>query len=225
MGENIRLTAADGFAFDAYRAGPEGPARGGIVVIQEIFGVNSHIRDVADAYGAAGYLAVAPALYDRVRPGVELGYEQADIQAGMELRSQCRLEDVLADVAAAAAVARTAGRVGSVGFCWGGFLASASAIELAGSVDAAVGYYGGGIAAQLLDRTPQRPLMLHFGGEDHAIPLEDVEKIRAAWPDAPAFVYPGAEHGFECDQRATYHAKAARVAFARTLRFFDQHVG
>jgi carboxymethylenebutenolidase len=225
MGEHIRLTAADGFTFDAYQAAPEGDARGGIVVIQEIFGVNGHIRDVADAYAAAGYLAVAPAVYDRVQPGTELGYEQADIQAGIGLRGRCRLEDVLADLTAAAGVARSAGRVGTVGFCWGGFLSSAAAIELAGTVDASVGYYGGGIAAQLLDRSPQVPLMLHFGEQDHAIPLEDVDKITAAWPDATTHVYAGAQHGFECDQRASYDAGAARLAFARTLRFFDHHVG
>ena len=161
MGQNLTLTAADGFELGAYRADPEGAPKGGIVVIQEIFGVNGHIREVADGYAAAGFVAIAPALYDRVSPGVELGYEQADIQAGLDIRAKCELDNVLADITAAAGLARTAGggKVGAVGFCWGGFLAAASAINLAGTVDACVGYYGGGIANSLLDQSPRVPLL------------------------------------------------------------------
>lgn len=227
MGEIIQLTASDGQALSAYRADPEGAPRAGIVVIQEVFGVNGHIREVADGYAAAGYLAVAPAVYDRVEPSVELGYTQDDINEGLRLRAAVPLEAAMADIRAAADVARTGGngKVGTVGYCWGGFLSSAAAINLAGSVDACVGYYGGGIAASLLDQEPQVPLLLHFGEEDHAIPLEDVEKIRAAWPGVPAYVYPGAQHGFECDQRPTYQAHAARVALSRTLRFFFDQLG
>jgi carboxymethylenebutenolidase len=225
MGETTMLTAADGHRLAAYVAEPDDRPRGGIVVIQEIFGVNGHIREVADGYAAAGYRAVAPALYDRVRPGVELGYAQEDVSAGLDLRSGIALGDVLADVAAAAQHARGAGRVGAVGFCWGGFLASAAAVELAGTVDACVGYYGGGIAASLLDRAPAVPLQLHFGEDDHAIPLGDVAKVEAAWPEAAVYVYAGAGHGFECDQRASHHAHAARLALSRTLRFFFEAVG
>lgn len=227
MGQNLTLTAADGFELGAYRADPEGAPKGGIVVIQEIFGVNGHIREVADGYAAAGYVAIAPALYDRVSPGVELGYEQSDIQAGLDLRAKCELDNVLADIAAAATLARSAGggKVGTVGFCWGGFLSAASAINLAGTVDACVGYYGGGIANSLLDQSPRVPLVLHFGEHDHAIPLEDVDKVRAAWPDVPVHVYAGAAHGFECDQRASYHAHSARLALSRTLRFFTSLIG
>jgi carboxymethylenebutenolidase len=225
MGQMITLAADDAHTLGAYRADPAGTPRGGIVVIQEIFGVNSHIRDVADGYAAAGYLAVAPAVYDRVSPSVELGYTPDDMQAGMKLRADVPLDRALADIAAAATVARTAGKVGTVGYCWGGLLSSAAAVNLAGTIDASVGYYGGGIAQQLLDREPRVPLLLHFGEEDHAIPLDDVEKIRAAWPAADVHVYPGAQHGFECDQRPTYHAHAARVALSRTLRFFFEQLG
>jgi carboxymethylenebutenolidase len=225
MGEMTMLTAADGHTLGAYRADPEGTPHGGIVVIQEIFGVNNHIRDVADGYAAAGYLAIAPAIYDRAQRDVQLGYEQDDMQAGIKLRSEIPLDKALADIAAAAEVARTAGKVGTVGYCWGGFLSAAAAINLAGTVDASVGYYGGGIANSLLDQVPRVPLMLHFGELDHAIPLEDVEKVKAAWPDAAVYVYPGAQHGFECDQRASYNAHAARVALSRTLRFFFEQIG
>ncbi|MDH4144170.1 MAG: dienelactone hydrolase family protein [Acidimicrobiia bacterium] len=225
MGTNITLTAGDGFRFGAYRAEPESAPKGGIVVIQEIFGVNSHIREVADGYAAAGYLAIAPALYDRVEAGVEVGYTEADIAAGRDYRGRTDHDKVLADVTAAAGAARAGGRVGAVGYCWGGFLAAAAAVDLHGAVDACVGYYGGGIANALLDRSPQVPLMLHFGEIDHAIPLEDVDKIRAAWPDVPVHVYGGAGHGFECDQRASYHPHSARLALSRTLRFFATHVG
>jgi carboxymethylenebutenolidase len=225
MGEMITLNAADGHTFGAYRADPEGRARGGIVVIQEIFGVNSHIRDVADGYAAAGYLAVAPAIYDRAQRDVQLGYEQDDMKAGMELRGKIPLERAMDDIAAAAQVCRSAGKVGTVGYCWGGFLSAAASINLAGTVDASVGYYGGGIANSLLDQEPRLPLLLHFGERDHAIPLEDVEKVKAAWPAAGVHVYGGAQHGFECDQRASYHAHAARMALSRTLRFFFEQVG
>ncbi|MCC6437932.1 MAG: dienelactone hydrolase family protein [Acidimicrobiales bacterium] len=226
----IRLTAADGHTFDAYLAEPDGAPRGAIVVIQEIFGVNSHIREVADGYAAAGYVAVAPALYDRVEARVDLGYQQADIDSGLQYRAKVALDDTLADIAAAATEGRAraaGGKVGAVGYCWGGFLAAATAQRLAGTVDAAVGYYGGGIAAGLLEGqpVPAAPLQLHFAENDHAIPLTDVDKVRQAWPSVPVFVYPGAQHGFNCDQRATYQAQAARVALSRTLRFFADQVG
>lgn len=225
MGEIIQLTASDGQTLSAYRADPEGPPRGGVVVIQEVFGVNSHIREVADGYAAAGYLAVAPAVYDRVERGVELGYTQEDIAEGVRLRAAVPLEAAMADLSAAAEVARSAGQVGTVGYCWGGFLSAAAAIHLAGTVDACVGYYGGGIAASLLDQEPRVPLLLNFGEQDHAIPLEDVEKVKAAWPRVSTYVYPGAQHGFECDQRPTYQAHAARMALSRTLRFFFEQLG
>jgi len=224
MGTFVTLTASDGFGLAAYRADPDGVPRAGLVVVQEIFGVNGHIRSVADRFAEHGYLAIAPALFDRVQRGVELGYTQADIEQGAAIaRGKLDYQSVLLDVTAAASAARAAGKVGIVGYCWGGMLSAMAAVRLPGTVDAAVGYYGGGITT-LLERRPEVPLMLHFGELDHAIPLSDVDKIRAAWPQAVVSVYEGAEHGFNCDQRASYNAASAAVALERTLAFFAEQL-
>jgi carboxymethylenebutenolidase len=219
------LTADDGFSLSAYLAEPEGSPRGGIVVVQEIFGVNSHIRSVADGYAADGYLAIAPALFDRAERDVELGYEQADIEEGIKIARGGALEmsNVMRDVRAAATEVGRAGKVGVVGYCWGGMVASLAAIELPDVISAAVGYYGGGVAG-LVDRKPQVPLLLHFGEHDHAIPLSDVDKVRDAWPDATVHVYEDAEHGFNCDRRASFHAPSAKVARERSLAFFADNL-
>jgi carboxymethylenebutenolidase len=221
MGENINLTAKDGATIGAYRSAPADEPKGGMVVLQEIFGVNHHIRAVADRYAAAGYLAIAPALFDRVEPGVELGYGQADRPRAMEIRGKTKLEETLADIEAAIALAGAGGRVGVVGYCWGGTLAWAAATRLSG-ISAAVGYYGGGIAG-MLDEQPRAPVMLHFGERDKHIPLSDVEKIRAAHPEIPVFVYP-ADHGFNCDERESYDAASAKEAQARTFAFFVENL-
>lgn len=217
MGETITLTCKDGARISAYVARPAGAPKGGMVVLQEIFGVNHHIRAVADRYAAAGYLAVAPALFDRVETGVELGYGMDDRPRAMDIRGRTKIEDTLADIAAAIEVAKEGGKVGVVGYCWGGTLAYAAAARLPG-VTAAVGYYGGGIAGIAAER-PRVPLMLHFGERDKHIPLGDVEKIRAAQPEVPVFVY-AADHGFNCDERESYDAAAAKEAEFRTLEFF-----
>jgi len=224
MGETVRLTSSDGFELAAYRAEPSGPPVGGIVVIQEIFGVNSHIRAVTDGYAAVGFVAVAPALFDRIEPGVELGYEQDDITKGIELaRGRTHTALALADIgAAAASVAGTGGGTACVGYCWGGALAAGASINLASRFTACVGYYGGGIAT-LVDRTPVVPLLLHFGELDHAIPLDDVAKVRAAWPAAEVHVHAGAQHGFNCDQRASFDGPTAALAFEQTLDFLGRH--
>jgi len=222
MGEFIKLTTRDGVMIDAYKAAPAGAPRGGIVVLQEIFGVNHHIRNVADRYAADGYLAIAPALYDRVNPGVELDYVQKDIEEGLAIRAKTNIEETLADIAAAVAAAHAAGKVGLVGYCWGGALAYVSAARLDG-VDAAVGYYGGGIAANIA-ASFKAPVLLHFGDNDQSIPLSDVEKVRAANPDIPIHIYP-AGHGFNCDERASYDADSAKLARERSLAFFAEHVG
>jgi carboxymethylenebutenolidase len=221
MGENINLTAKDGATIGAYRSAPADEPKGGMVVLQEIFGVNHHIRAVADRYAAAGYLAIAPALFDRVEPGVELGYGQADRPRAMEIRGKTKLEETLADIEAAIALAGAGGRVGVVGYCWGGTLAWAAATRLSG-ISAAVGYYGGGIAG-MLDEQPRAPVMLHFGERDKHIPLSDVEKIRAAHPEIPVFVY-AADHGFNCDERESYDAASAKEAQARTFAFFAENL-
>jgi carboxymethylenebutenolidase len=192
-----------------------------MVVLQEIFGVNHHIRAVADRYAAAGYLAIAPALFDRVEPGVELGYGEADRPRAMDIRGKTKLEETLADIEAAVALAAAGGSVGVVGYCWGGTLAWAAATRLSG-ISAAVGYYGGGIAG-MLNEQPRAPVMLHFGERDKHISLSDVEKIRAAHPEIPVFVYP-ADHGFNCDERESYDAASAREAQARTFAFFAENL-
>ena len=223
MGTTISLTSSDGFQLSAYRAEPEGAAHGGIVVVQEIFGVNSHIRSVVDRYAAAGYLAIAPAIFDRERPGIELGYTAEDIEVGRDIaRGKLDFQNVLADVAAAGASAAEAGKVGVVGYCFGGLVTAAAAIHLASTFDAAVSYYGGSTIT-LIDKTPEIPMMMHFGERDHAIPLDDVDKISAAWPTVTVHLY-DAEHGFNCDHRASFSAVPAAIAQARSYRFFDDHL-
>ncbi|MHB2169773.1 dienelactone hydrolase family protein [Alsobacter sp. R-9] len=221
-GETIRLTAKDGFTLSAYRAAPAGKPRGGIVVLQEIFGLNPHIRSVADRFAAEGYLAVAPALFDRVEPGIELGYTPEDVTAGAAIRARTTMDGALADTHAAMCEAASAGKVGVVGYCWGGTLAYAASARLAG-VAAAVCYYGGGIAG-LLGEVPHAPTIMHFGALDKHIPLTDVDRIRQAYPHLGVFVY-DADHGFNCDARGSFNQPAADLARARTLEFLADKVG
>ncbi len=224
MGENIRLRSADGFELGAYRARPEGAAKGGVVVVQEIFGVNVHIRSVCERYAEAGYLAVAPAVYDRIEPDVQLVYEPDDITRGREIRAKADMADVIADVAAAAEAAAEGGKVGIVGYCWGGLIVYLAACRLGDKLACASGYYGGGIV-QYLGETPAVPLILHFGTLDASIPLSDVEQIGQAHPGVTIHLYEGADHGFNCDMRSQYHAEAAALARERTLAHFAEHLG
>ncbi|HEX4765875.1 MAG TPA: dienelactone hydrolase family protein [Lichenihabitans sp.] len=221
MSEMIKLTPSDGVSIGAYKAVPAGTPRGGIVVLQEIFGVNSHIRRVTDGFAAEGYLAIAPALFDRVKPGVELGYTPDDIQAGMALVGQGDQAKTLLDIEAAIEAAREGGKVGIVGFCWGGSMAFAAAAKLDG-LSAAVGYYGGNIA-KMLDLKPKVPTILHFGELDAHIPKSDVDKIKAALPDVPVYTYK-ADHGFNCDARGSYDKASAAEAMGRTLDVFSKHL-
>ena len=224
MGQFTTLKAADGFSLPAYVAQPAGKPRGAIVVLQEIFGVNSHIRSVADRFAAEGYLAVAPATFERLKTGVDLGYTEADMKAGSELKSAVGAlpgAGVLQDIQAAIdhAASSSGGKVGIVGFCWGGLLVWRAACLLKG-LSAAVAYYGGGITAEEeIARQPKCPVMAHFGDQDRWIPLEGVEVFRKAHPQVEVHVYP-ANHGFNCDQRGSYNEDAARVARERTLAFF-----
>ena len=223
MGQTRQLRAIDGFAFGLYEAMPAKRPRGGIVVIQEIFGVNAHIRNVCDGYAAAGYAAIAPQIFDRAERNVELGYEQQDMGRGIELaRGKLKMEQTLQDLQAAVEDARRFGKVGVVGYCFGGLLAWLAASDLTG-VDAAVAYYGGGVASQL-DRHPRCPVLMHFGAKDAHIPLTDVDKVRKAHPEVTVHVY-DADHGFNCDHRGSYDAAAAKLALSRSLEFFAQHVG
>jgi carboxymethylenebutenolidase len=225
MGEIVRLKAADDHAFSAYHVAATGDRGrlGGLVVIQEIFGVNDHIRGVCDAYGKKGYEVYSPALFDRVESDVELGYEEADMERGIELRGALKDSEFLLDVQACVAEKRGEGEVGVVGYCFGGLVSWLSACRLVG-VSAAACYYGGGIANQL-DGQTRCPVIMHFGALDSMIPLSDVDKIRAAHAGVEIHVYDNADHGFNCDQRSSYQKAAASLAFDRTLAFFTNHVG
>jgi len=218
----IQRVAADGHRFDAYIADPAGRARGAIVVVQEIFGVNSHIRSVADGYAADGYLAIAPALFDRVKKNVELGYTPEDIAKGRELKAAAPAEPALLDIAAAAQAVASAGKVGIVGYCWGGFLAWMAAAKLPGFA-CAVPYYGGGMLDNA-DLVPRCPVMCHFGERDSMIPVEGVKRFAAKHGGQQVYIY-AADHGFNCDQRGSFDAPAAKLARERTLAFLRTHIG
>lgn len=222
MGNHVTLTASDGHMFSAYRADPVGTPRGAIVVIQEIFGVNHHIRSVTDRFAALGYVAIAPALFDRTERGFECGYAPEERQKAMSFVANPPFDKWLLDVFAAQEAVATIGKVGVVGFCLGGSLAYAAALK-PGAFAAAVGYYGGKVAA-MADKAPAAPTMLHFGALDAHIPVSDAEKIRAAQPAVDVFVYENADHGFQCDERSSFNAEAAQIAWGRTLRFLDTHL-
>ncbi|HXY98370.1 MAG TPA: dienelactone hydrolase family protein [Stellaceae bacterium] len=222
MGQTITLTARDGHKLGAYRVDPAGKPRGAIVVIQEIFGVNGHMRRVTDGFAKQGYVAIAPALFDRVEKGVELGYDPKSIESGREIRGKVPLDGTLADLQAAIDYARPFGKVGVVGYCWGGGLAFLSATRLDG-VAAAVGYYGGMVAAHAQEK-PRVPVILHFGEHDQSIPMSDVEKVKQARPEVPVYLY-DAGHGFNCDERGSYNAAATMTALERTLKFFAEKIG
>lgn len=221
MGKVIQLKASDGHQLDGYRADARAPRKGGVVVIQEIFGVNAHIRDVCDRYAADGYDAIAPALFDRVRTGVELDYDEAGINEGRELSAKIGWDDPMLDIWAAAKALDPTGKVGAVGYCWGGSWSWLAGCRL--DLACAVCYYGRHIP-DLLDERPRCPVMMHFGAEDASIPLTNVEKIRATYPDISIYIYEGAGHGFNCDRRASYHAQAAALALERTYAFFVKHL-
>jgi carboxymethylenebutenolidase len=223
MGKKIKLKAADEHKFDAYMAESSGPARGAIVLVQEIFGVNSHIRSVADDYAGPGFHVIAPALFDRVQPNLELSYNPTDSAEGMKTARQIGMDAALLDVAASISHARAEWpglRVGVLGYCYGGSLAWLAATRL--DPAAAVCYYGGQIAGNAAE-TPRCPVMMHFGAKDPHIGPAEIEKIKAAHPDLPLFLY-DAGHGFNCDQRKDYEPKSASLARQRTLEFFNRHL-
>ncbi|HET6432597.1 dienelactone hydrolase family protein [Dyella sp.] len=219
MGQMIKLQSAT--AIDAYVSEPAGPSKGGIVVIQEIFGVTGHICDIANRVAAAGYTAIAPALFDSVQPGVKLGYGEDGMREGIALMRKVGMERPLQDVAAAAAHVAGAGKVGTVGFCWGGTVAYAAAIELGLP---GVSYYGGG-NTHFVDRPTKAPVMFHYGEKDTHISAEDRAKVAEANPDAPLYLY-NAGHAFNRDvDSSTYDASSAQLAWQRTLAFLAEHVG
>ncbi len=220
MGEFTRLMARDGHEFDAWLAAPPGMARGAVLVLQEIFGVNAHIRAVTDGFAAAGYVSIAPCLFDRARRGVDMGYGPDDVVLGRGYVLQLQEAGLLRDMHACINVVKHAGAVAAVGYCWGGSLAYLAACEL--PVACAVSYYGTR-TAQLLDRKPRAPVQYHFGAQDKTIPPESIAKIRAADPGGEFHVY-DADHGFNCDHRAAWNPAAAELARERTLAFIERHL-
>ncbi len=222
MGRWIELKPEGAGPIAAWRADPAGKPLGGVVVIQEIFGVNAHIREVTDRFAMAGYLAVAPAIFDHIEKGFDVGYDADSRARAMPLMGKLDFEQVLRDAAAAIAVASEGGKVGIVGYCFGGSVAWAAAARLPG-LSAAVGYYGGRILA-MRDLEPKVPIMLHFGERDQHIPIAQVKELAAARPDVPVHTYP-ADHGFNCDHRESYDAPSAALAWERTLAFFGKHLG
>ncbi|MGH7087420.1 MAG: dienelactone hydrolase family protein [Stellaceae bacterium] len=222
MGQTVTLKAKDGHSFSAYRADPEGKPRGGMVVIQEIFGVNHHIKSVVDRYAALGFAAIAPGVFDRAEKNFDTGYDQPSMERGRNARQKISDEQLLMDTQAAIDAVKPAGKIGIVGYCMGGSVAFLSACRLDG-LACAVGYYGGQIA-KVCDEKPRVPTMLHFGDQDQSIPMSDVDKIKKARSETPIFVY-HAGHGFHCDERASFNAEAAQVAACRSEEFFQKHIG
>ncbi len=217
MAETITLKAEDGHTLSAYRAAPRGAPRGGLLVVQEIFGVNSHIKRVCDGFAADGYVALAPAIFDRAERGFAIGYRPEDIERGRAVRGKIPLEDIVKDVRGAVRALESDGlKVGVVGYCLGGTIAWLAATRIDG-VKCAVGYYGGGIA-DAADERPRCAVLLHFGETDQSIPPEHHKRIAVAHPEVPMHIYP-AGHGFNCDERASYHEPSAVLARRRTLDF------
>lgn len=219
MGSTIDLKASDGHRLTAYLAEPGGKPRGGIVVIQEIFGVTRHIRAVADQYAAAGFLAIAPALFDRIQPDIDVPY--TDIQTGFAYMQKLQNDQVLLDVRSAVDRVAAAGKVGVVGYCWGGTMTYLAAARL--PIAAAISYYGGG-TSQYLAEKPRCPILFHYGELDTHIPMSQVDAVKAANPGAAYHLYK-AEHGFNCTDRASFEPASAKLAFERSLEFFHRHVG
>lgn len=221
MSEKVRLKASDGHELDAYVARPKGTPVAGLVVIQEAFGVNQHIRTVTDGYAKDGFLAIAPALFDRIERGIEVGYESAAREKGIALARQTNPDNAMNDVASSLGYLRKeVKKCGVIGYCLGGTMAWLAATRL--DPDAAVGYYGGGLA-KFAQENPHCPVMLHFGSLDKHIPKEEVDKVQEAHPEVQIFWY-AADHGFNCDERASYNAAAAKQARERSLEFLRKHL-
>ena len=218
MGQDITLTASDGHSFGAYRCEPDGNPLGGIVVVQEIFGVNKHIRDIAERFAAVGWLAVAPSLYDRWQPAFTGGYTQEDMALGRNYKeaANAEIDNVMLDLETTRSNAAEAGNVGIAGFCWGGYATWLAACRL--NFQAASAYYGGGIINNN-DEEPKCPTILHFGVQDASIPMTEVDAIRNAHPNVGVHVF-DADHGFHCDQRPQYNPRAANIAAMLTERLF-----
>jgi carboxymethylenebutenolidase len=222
VGKDLKLTASDNFQLGAYRADPNGAPRGAVVVIQEIFGVNHHIRAVCDRLAGEGYVAIAPSIFDRVEPNFTSGYSPDEIAIARKFVADPDWTAMLRDTQAAIDAVKDVGPVGIIGFCLGGSIAYAAATKLSG-LKAAIGYYGSAVV-RFADDKPKVPTELHFGEKDAGIPLSDVETIKTKRPDVEVYVYPGAQHGFHCDERASYDKASADIAWPRSMAFFAKHL-
>jgi len=220
MGQTIELIADDGHKLNAYTADPVVGAKGGIVVIQEIFGVNIHIKDVCDRLAEQGYSVIAPALFDRIKPGVDLGYSEDDLGQGFGYMQEVENENPMIDIQAAAIALKGSGKVGAIGFCWGGQLAWLASKNV--DLDCSVGYYGVAVH-DTLQPPPLCPVLLHFADNDKFVPPEAADKVREEYPKMPIYSYP-ANHGFNCDRRDDYNKDCATKAMGRTLTFFEDHL-
>ena len=227
MGDWLRLRTGDGKQISAYQARPQGEIKGGLVVIQEIFGVNAHIRSIVDGFARDGYVAISPALFDRIEPGVELRYEGEDMQKAVGFYQKLRPETAILDVAAGFEQLKGEGAgTAVIGYCYGGFMAWVTATRGPGicmDPKCAIGYYAGGVGS-VAEEQPSCPVLLHFGAKDTHIGPEQIAAVREAHPDVQIYVYEGAEHGFNCDARTTYNPDAAALARQRTLAFLDEHL-
>ncbi len=223
----ITLTAADGHSFVGYLSEPSGSPTAGVVVIQEIFGVNTHIREDTDRFAEAGYLALAPAMFDRIERGVDLGYNPDAMAAGRQIATSLKPNDILADVLAAADALRSRGvtKVGIVGYCFGGTVSASAACRMGDAFDAAISYYGGGVSGLVESgAVPSMPMILHFGMRDPFIPTTAVDLVAETWTASPVYRY-DADHGFHCDHRDSYDKVSSDLAQERSLAFFAQHLG
>jgi carboxymethylenebutenolidase len=223
LGKQFTLTASDAFKLGAYRADPAGTPKGGIVVIQEIFGVNQHIRKVCDDFAKEGYAAVAPALFDRTQKDYQSGYTPPEIEKSRTFVAKPDWDAMMRDTEAAVKELSSVGPVGIVGFCMGGTIAFLAACKLNG-LSAAICYYGGQIAKNA-DEKPKVPTQMHFGEKDASIPMSDVEMIKKKrGGDSEIFVYPDAQHGFHCDERGSFHEASAKTAWQRAMDFLKKHL-
>lgn len=222
MGKMIQLTAADGHKFSAYRADPAGKPKGALIVIMEIFGVNNHIKAVTDGYAADGYLAIAPACFDRVHPGLDVGYTPDDMNVARAAMQKMKLDDAVKDIAATLAEVKSAGKVGIVGYCWGGTASFKSACNVSG-LSCAIAYYGGGIPGLIAEK-PAVPVQFHWGESDASIPLDKAKEVAVAHASQQHFFYP-AGHGFNCNERGSFSADSAKLARSRSVEFLQKHIG
>jgi carboxymethylenebutenolidase len=222
LGQQFTLTASDHHQLGAYRANPKGASKGGVVVIQEIFGVNQHIRAVCARLAEEGYSAVAPALFDRTEKGFECGYTPDEIASARKFVAKPDWDAMLKDTQAAIDELKKDGPVAIIGFCMGGSIAFLAATRLSG-VSCAIAYYGGQIA-KFVDEKPKVPLLMHFGEKDQSIPMSDVETIKAKHAESEIYIYPDAPHGFNCDERGSYNEAAAKAAWPRTMAFLQKHL-